>query len=200
MKAILMSLLFAAAGVSQPISIGVKTGIPLDRAGTGADQTTVDRERWIIGPTIEARLTTRFIFGAEALYRRFGYRVTRNVGSTVFFENSRTDHWEFPVFLKYRFGGGPIRPFVLTGVAFEHASISGSAGCTGDPMLCGEMGVGTHELRSTDWGGGYLLGGGLEFRISRLTIAPEFRYTRWVKGYFAGAGTDQPAVLLGIRF
>jgi single-stranded-DNA-specific exonuclease len=33
-----------------------------------------------------------------------------------------------------------------------------------------------------------------------VKIAPEFRYTRWVKGYFAGAGTDQPALLLAIRF
>ena len=126
MKTMLLSLLFAAAGVCQPISFGVKGGVPLDRVGAGAQQTIVDKERWIIGPTIEARLTMRFTFGAEALYRRLGYNSTRNVGSTLFFENSKTDHWGFPLFLKYSIGGGPVRPFVLGGGAFEHANVYGT--------------------------------------------------------------------------
>jgi hypothetical protein len=200
MKALFLSLVFAAGGICQPISVGLKFGIPLDRAGVANEQTSVNKERWMIGPTIEARLTAHISVGAEALYRRLGYRVTRNVGSTVFSENSKTDHWEVPIFLKYSFGKGPVRPFAFGGGAFEHASVNGTAGCSGDPLQCGELGPGTHPLSSRSWGGGYLAGAGVEFRFGRLRLAPEFRYTRWLRGYFAGAGSDQPAVLLGIRF
>ena len=69
--------------------------------------------------------------------------------------------------------------------------------CIGDPQLCGSTGV--HDLKSTSWGGGFLVGGGVEFKAGVLKIAPEFRYTRWLRGYFAGAGSDQPALYLGIR-
>src|SRR5262249_41218634 len=81
-------------------------------------------------------------------------------------------------YVKYRFGDGPVRPFVIGGGAFERAGISGSAGCTGDAMLCGTS-AGTHELKSSELGGGILSDVGVEFRRGALKIAPEFRYTRW---------------------
>jgi hypothetical protein len=201
MKLMLMSLFFAAQSFTQPISFGFKAGIPLDRAGGNDDtRTEINKQRWTVGPTVEVRISPHFSAGADALYRRLGYSSLRSAGSASFFENSSTAHWEVPVYLKYRRAEGTIRPFVLGGAAFEHATVSGTAGCTGDAMLCGEIGIGAHELKSSSWGGGYLVGGGIEFRVGRIVFAPEFRYTRWVRGYFSGAGSDQPAVLFGIRF
>jgi opacity protein-like surface antigen len=200
MRDIFLSLLLAVPALCQPISVGVKVGVPLDRAGQPDDtRTTVDKQRWIAGPTVEVSLPGRFSVGADALYRRLGHQTSRSAGSATFFENSRTNHWEFPIYAKYRFGTRRFQPFVLAGGAFEHASLQGTAGCTGDPMLCGSS-AGTHELRSSSWGGGYLAGAGVEFKAGFLKIAPEFRYTRWFRGYFAGAGSNQPAFLLGIRF
>jgi hypothetical protein len=193
----LLSLLPVIPAFCQPVSVGAEAGIPLDRTGS-AIHTSVDKERWIGGPTIEIRLPRHFGLGVDALYRRINENTSRNVGSTIFFSNATTNHWEFPIYLKYRFGEGPMYPFVLGGGAFEHASVSGTAGCAGDPLLCGSAGTGT--IAATSLGGGYLLGGGVEFRVGRLKVAPEFRYTRWVRGYFAGAGSDQPALLVGIRF
>lgn len=190
-------LLFPPAVFAQRISFGVKGGVPLDRVGTEDSRTIADRERWIVGPTVEVALSPRLSLGADALYRRLGYTTTRNVGSATFFETATTRHWEVPLFLKYRFTEGKVRPFVSGGGAFEHASVRGSAGCRGDAMLCG--GTPSGIIRSDSWGGGYLVGGGVEFRFGVVTFAPEFRYTRWQRGYFAGSGSNQPAVLLGVR-
>ncbi len=193
----LLLWLLAVPAFCQPISIGIKGGVPLDRAGQGDDtRTTVDKRRWTVGPSVEVHLPGRFSIGVEALYRRLGYSTVRNVGQASFFEKSTTDHWEVPIYAKYRFGDEPVRPFVLGGGAFEHAKVRGTAGCTGDPMLCGS--TGTHELKSSSWGGGYVAGAGVEFRLGTWKIAPEIRYTRWVRGYFAGTGSDQPALLLGL--
>jgi hypothetical protein len=200
MRCVVLFWLAAIPGLCEPISAGVKAGVPLDRAGQGDTNTEINKQRWTVGPTVEFALPAGLAIGVDALYRRLGYRTVRNVGSASFFEDSRTSHWEFPLYAKYRFGGRSMRPFVLAGGALEHASVSGSGGCTGDPMLCGSSGATVYELKSTSWGGGYLVGGGVEFTLGILKIAPEFRYTRWVRGYFSGAGADQPALLLGIRF
>jgi outer membrane protein with beta-barrel domain len=199
MRQALLMWLFIGPALAQPVSVGIKAGVPLDRAGQGDDaRTAVDKRRWTVGPSVEVRLPRGFSIGVDALYRRLGYSTERNVGSATFFEKSTTDHWEVPIYGKYRFGDGAVRPFVLGGGAFEHANVHGTAGCTGDAALCGS--TGTHDLKSSSWGGGYLVGGGVEFRWGRWKIAPEFRYTRWLRGYFAGAGSDQPALLLGISF
>lgn len=194
MKTGLVCLLLALPLAGQPISVGGKVGIPMDPAGTGPGDTI--RPRWVVGPTIEARVTRHFSIGGEALYRRLGYEYSRSAGSVGFFEDRTTHHWEFPIYGKYRLGK---HFFVTGGAAAERAQVTGTVGCTGDRSVCGES-AGRFNLDSTSWGWGYLMGGGMEFRRGPVTLAPEFRYARWMRGYFSGAGPDQPAVYLGIRF
>jgi opacity protein-like surface antigen len=198
MRTIFVFLLFSTPSWTQLISAGIKAGVPLDRAGQEDNRTTVDNPRWIVGATAEVGIGAHFAIGVDALYRRLGYSQGRNVGSAAFFTDSKTSHWEFPIYAKYRFGREGIRPFLTGGGAFERAHTTGTAGCIGDPQLCGSTGV--HDLNSTSSGGGFLVGAGVEFKAGVLKIAPEFRYTRWLRGYFSGAGSDQPALYLGIRF
>lgn len=194
-------ILLAVPAFCQPISVGIKVGAPLDRAGSqGVLGITVDKPRWTIGPTVEARIHGNFFVGADALFRRMSHNAEWNTGSGVFFENSKTSRWEVPVFVKYRLGERRFRPFILGGGAYERAHITGSAGCRGGALSCGDLGPGTFPIDTSDWGAGWLVGGGVEFGLGPVKVAPEFRYTRWLRGYSAGAGTNQPAVLLGIRF
>lgn len=162
---------------------------------SNGDRTTLEEQRWRVGPTVEVSLPARFAVGVDALYRHLQDRT-----ATIFaYTMNDTAVWEVPLYVKYRFSAGPIRPFATGGLALNHASESGSYGCSAPP-LCGS---GTSE--SSSWGRGYHMGGGVEFKIGVLKIAPEFRYTHWYTGYFSGGGAiasyrDQPVLLLGVRF
>ncbi len=160
---------------SQPVSIGVKAGVPFSEEFKAS-------QAWTIGPTVEFRLPARFSLGVDALYRK------ADVDDR--FNDLHVALWEVPVFVKYRFTDGRVRPFVAGGIALNHAKTTGYSGSTPQG----------YEIRNSEWGLGFLVGGGVEFKAGRLTIAPELRYTRWQRGYLSGAGPDQAVLLVGLRF
>jgi hypothetical protein len=116
--------------------------------------------------------------------------------------------WEFPLLVKWAFLPGPIRPFVDAGASFRHITgvdqfrqtllvIGGQTNSsTSNPA----------ELnKSTD--AGFVFGGGLEFKLGKLRITPELRYTRWGGEVFRDpvnallqTNRNQGDFLLGITF
>jgi hypothetical protein len=106
--------------------------------------------------------------------------VSGAAGSVV---NAATDAdaWEFPLLLKYKFGGAnaiaaSVRPFVTTGASFRRLTgvsqiknfVTGNSQNTSNP----------DELQDKN-STGFVIGGGLEIRALFLRISPEFRFTRW---------------------
>lgn len=199
MKTIIAAIVAAVPLLCQPVSFGVKGGILLDNSPETDNRERIERHRWTVGPTIEFRLPARFSVGFDALYRSIDHSFERSVGSAFFSQQSETKHWEFPLYLKYRFLNGPIQPFVTGGGTADYARTHGQTGCTGDPLLCGTA-AGSFPINSTQWGAGFLFGGGVEWKIGRLTLAPELRWNKWVRGYLSGVGPHETSLLLGIRF
>jgi hypothetical protein len=200
MRRILVFLFLTACVFAQPVSVGVKAGVPFNTAPDVVQGHSLDSRYWTIGPTVELRLPARFAISLDALYRTFDSSFQRNAGSAVFSHSTEAGHWEFPLYLKYRFAEGPIQPFVSAGGALGYARTTGTAACIGDPLLCGSGGTQLAAVKSSTAGGGWLAGGGVEFRVSVFKIAPEVRYTRWDTGYLRNDGRNQAELLLGIRF
>jgi hypothetical protein len=207
MKRTLLMLCCAAPLCCQPVSFGIKGGIPVTDALANFDSfPTIATHRWTLGPTVEINLPANLSAGLDALYRSYGFSYDRFfvVQSTA---NSETGHWEFPLYLKYRFGDHLVRPFVEAGAVFAHEHEKGSWNCSGSDGLCGPPTSGTFDF--SRWGAGVLLGGGVEIKAPVLTVSPEFRYTRWQNNIFYSSylgssprysKPNQAELLVGIRF
>lgn len=180
-----MLFVWAAAAVAQPIGIGLKVGLPLTEAfktGSGPLASyTSDTKRYIIGPQIELRLPAGLGIELDALYTKLNFSSVGGVAGSVVNAATDADAWEFPLLLKYKFGGAnaiaaSVRPFVATGASFRRLTgitqirnfITGSSQTTSDPA----------ELRNKN-STGFVVGGGLEIRALFLRISPEVRFTRW---------------------
>lgn len=185
----------------QSVSFGIKAGVPLtDALPVYSDSRySVATQRWTAGVTAELGLPASLSVGADLLYRRFSwaYSDTNPPGSSA----SNIGHWELPVYAKYRFGGQLARPFVEAGFDFDlaHASTAFTSA-----MLTTTV---SGSSSSSQWGRGFLVGGGVEIKVPLLKIAPEVRYTRWQKGVFqdspsvvGGSERNQLEILVGVRF
>ena len=200
MKTFFALLFLAVSALAQPVSVGLKAGVPFNRAQSVVQGLALDSQYWTVGPTLEVAFPWSLAVGVDALYRRFDASFNRNVGAAAFSQATETGHWEFPLYLKYRFGKVPFHPFVAAGGAASYARITNTASCAGDPLLCRSTGAYNVTLKSTRAGGGLLFGGGLEFRAGVVKIAPEVRYTRWFTGFLNHDSGNQAELLLGIRF
>lgn len=179
---------FAQSEGSSPIGLGVKGGIPLNDAFVVREQNPVsyvaDTHRYIVGPYIELRLPAGFAVELDALYQTYEYRQIVP-GATL----DRNSHdWQFPLLAKYKFLPGPIKPYVEAGAAFSHLSVGN---------------VRELDDRNT-WG--FVLGGGVDFKLGWVHLTPEVRYTGWTSRHFDSPGTllqsneNVAAVMLGIGF
>ncbi len=197
---LILSLFLAATVYGQPVTFGVKAGVPLGDAYSSDSFTKVGNSRWTVGPTVEVRLPARFAIGFDALYQPYDYQWNRNVGSASFSATGTASRWELPLYLKYRFSAADnrIQPFISGGVVAGVSRTSESYQCSGDPQLCGTPL--TAKSDSSRWGSGVVASGGVEFHKFRLKFAPEVRYTHWGRGLLAPKSPDQVSLLLGIRF
>lgn len=180
-KTFFLVLVLTAIAAAQPIGFGVKVGTPLtDAFDTASNSSTTyksETKRYIVGPQVELRLPKGLGIELDALYTKLNFS---SVGGTV---NAVTDadSWEFPLLLKYKFGGAnaiaaSVRPFVATGASFRTLTgisqirnfVTGSPQSTDNPA----------ELRDKS-STGFVIGGGLEIRALFLRISPEIRFTRW---------------------
>ena len=143
-----------AGALCQPVSVGLKGGVPFGDAFTvsgGKLTLPATTDHWILGPMFEVHLPLGISVEADALYRR--YQISGSGGE-----------WQFPILGKYKFGIGPVRPYVGAGVNFNH--VTGFSN-----LLSGGV---PHAGTS-----GLTLEGGIEFKLLRLRLAPELRFTHW---------------------
>lgn len=182
--------LFCTAFVNaQDLSFGVKGGgIFTDPAGRQ------DQSRpYVLGPSLELGLASRFAIEGGALYSRFGSSTASVGGGRV-----RGHVIEFPVLGKYYFSdrGSALRPYVSAGVAFRNIWFDGRDSDGDRRSGSGGRPIGG----STDVGVGAVVGGGVGFKLGFLKIAPEVRYTRWGGYNFPATNADQVQALVGISF
>lgn len=209
MKAALLFFLAAGGLLAQPLSVGLKAGVPLTNAFKIADASTYlsDREPYVIGPTAELNLPFRLSVELDALYRRVKYGsedLGPAAGSAYTSMTTTGRSFEFPLLLKYRVSEGIVRPYLGAGLAWRRIF-----GLKQTLVPAGGTGVVDTdvpaELRDRS-SGGVVFSGGLEFRVPFLRISPELRYTRWGTTSFRTAAGDfrsqvnQAEFLIGITF
>lgn len=173
------------SAVAQPVSFGIRGGVPLTDAFNISNPTPStypllsESKEYAIGPMVEVHLPFGLSVEGDALYRPLSYDQTLVSGVT---STSSFASWEFPVIGKYRFLHTPlIKPYIAAGPSFRHVSASYFSSA------------------------GFILGGGVEIKVSRLRIEPEIRYYRW-GGYtsplalYPPTQLNQAEFLVGITF
>jgi len=179
-----LSLLLCAAAVSaaaQPVSVGLKVGVPVTDAletfqGNQSAYVT-NTHRYLFGPTVQLNLPFRFSVEVDALYKRLGYEYNQFAGpGSPTTTRTVANSWEFPVLGKYAVFGGPLRPFVDAGANFRHIS-----GVDQVRSALGAVNVNVNPVPefNKDNDIGFVFGGGVEVKFGVMRITPEFRYTRW---------------------
>jgi hypothetical protein len=149
------------------------------------------RKPLLFGPTVEARITKGFAVEADAFYQRISYSsvfVMARPSSGLLFAFSKTtaSRWQVPILVKGRFG----RVFALAGGALDGlAGVHSETDYGGREFISGRVSSG--HSSSDDTGqitkgprAGVVAGGGVELRAGRVRIAPQLRFTRWVKRRF----------------
>ena len=208
----------------QGFHVGVKGGIPLTQYfETGAEGSlhggatySSATRRYTIGPSVEWRLTRSFGFEMDALYHRMGYAGLINSydSSSGNFRNSaihvKGGSWDVPALAKYRFGH-VICPYVAAGGVVRYVGPVRARGEETDGSLVTQSSStrpidtdAPSELRKR-WFPGIIAAVGLEVRVGRFRMLPEFRYTRWTANISAPGGllrfaSNQAEILAGILF
>jgi opacity protein-like surface antigen len=223
MRLPLLPLLAAASAFAQPLTFGVKAGMPLTDFLSTVESQRVEgvlgifpgffsnTRPYVLGATAELRLPASLGLELDALYRRTNYSGTdlANNGLNVItttISSTSANAWEFPLLLKYRFHVPVLRPYADAGYAWDTlagltqairqtvATITNSS-TTSTPADLNKKGT-----------GGFVVGAGLEIHALFIHVSPEVRYTRWISPHFqdpAGlveSKQNQAEFLLGITF
>jgi hypothetical protein len=207
-----ISLLLCAAAftaAAQPISVGVKAGVPindaLDALHGNQSAYATQTHRYLVGPTVQLNLPFRFSVEVDALYRRLGYQFDQFAGpGSPTTTRTVANSWEFPVLGKYAIFGGPLRPFVDAGANFRHISGVDQVRSTLNAINVPVNPVPEFQ-KANDVG--FVFGGGLEVKLGFLRITPELRYTRWGSENFSDpvaallhTNKNQGDFILGLTF
>jgi len=160
------------------VSIGARVGVPITDAfetfrGNDSRYFT-NTKRYLIGPTVEFRLPWRLSIGVDALYKRIGYEY-QQTAPNVLTTGTVANSWEFPALLRWEVLPGPIRPFVDAGMSIRH--ISGISQVRAVANVVTEINNAPEFNKGNDIG--FVFGGGVAFKLSRVRVSPEFRYVRW---------------------
>ncbi|MGH9558955.1 MAG: outer membrane beta-barrel protein [Bryobacteraceae bacterium] len=206
-KIILCTFVFAGIAAAQPLGLGVKVGVPLTDALTVESPNpfdyTASTNRYVIGPYGEIRLPGGFAVEIDALYRSYGFSSipiallpSGGALGPIFVNPSivpsrsvSVGSWEFPVLAKYRFFGGPIRPYIDGGVVLSR--------------LTGVNDIVELNHRSNY---GIALGAGVDLHLLFLHITPEIRYDGFVFRNFSSSAEalrsnrNQAFIMVGIGF
>ena len=181
-KILVSTVVLGATAYAQNIGVGVRGGIPLTdfikaESRTGALTNVVTgKGDVIIGPMVDVRLPFGLGIEFDALYRRWDAKGPLSSGSA--------STWEFPLYGKLRSPGILFRPYVGAGMNFQRLG----------------------ELRQFIAGGtadksrrGFLGAGGIDFKLPKIHIAPEVRFTRW-NSSGPIRSTNQVDFLIGVSF
>jgi hypothetical protein len=192
MKSLSLLLLLSGVALAQPVSVGIKAGLPLTdllHMGGSAEATAVTN-RYLIGPELEVRLPFRLSVEFDALYRHFRY--TDVVGGAGPFASSAntvgsSGNWEFPLVVKYRLRGKLVRPYVEAGAAWD--ALSGLKNTWSELPCTGYAGYSCQLFAPSTvdhhWAAGAVVGAGVDLHWKAVHIAPEIRFTHWARRYFS---------------
>ncbi|MGA2881804.1 MAG: porin family protein [Bryobacteraceae bacterium] len=160
--------LLSQAAFAQPVSIGIRGGVPF--TGAFSDVTTSSSgsefvrqfsasDEYLIGPMVELHLPLGFSVEADALYHPLDLTQEINNGTSTFRNSTLISSWEFPILAKYHFLPFPLlKPYVEAGPSFR---------ATGGAV--------SNYLSKA----GFTVGAGVEIKFRRLHLEPELRYIRW---------------------
>ena len=136
---------------------------------------------------IEIGLPHGFAIEFDALYHRQGFFSTFDHDTVFYISRERDNSWEFPLLLKYTLRFSVLHPFVEAGVAPR--TISGGVASTGKSDLFTASPIppfGPSFPVSYSPSVGFVAGGGLQFDLGHLRLAPQVRYTRWATAPVGG--------------
>ncbi len=211
---LLFAFCFAAVAFPQSFSVGFKFGARLtDDLYTHNSGIVSESKRYAVGPTAEFKVWRRLGIEIDALYRRVGTsEFYADILGDLSWSRDRSNSWEFPILAKYRFVQRLPGPYVSGGYAFRHIRGSG----TGVSFCCFNPYGPSNPIITTgsytpdyENSTGLVVGGGMEFRLLRLRVSPEFRYTRWTSasrvsvgsfGYSVNSAQNQEEILFGITW
>jgi hypothetical protein len=193
----------------QQITFGVKGGGLLDLPRAFLPD---ESKRYGIGASVEYRLFGGFAVEADFLYRYFGrsylldygqFRpsVPGQVSLLSVRGRNRSDVFEVPVLGKYYFlRDKKVQPFAATGYSFRKILVGA------DVINEVNQGDGTVRIDSskqsfwTPFDIGATVGAGVRWKVGRVSLLPEIRYTRWGGTPHPDGSPRQTELLLGITF
>jgi opacity protein-like surface antigen len=203
MKTILLTFVLAIGCLAQPIGVGIKGGLPFNDVFDDGANIRSETKRYIVGPMIELRLPAGFAIEGNALYNRVKFDSVLGATGSIAGAVLDADNWEFPVLLKYKFGGADavaaaVRPYIAAGASFRRIS-----DITSIPSFITGNRDGEVDKSNT----GFVIGGGLEIRALFLKVAPELRFTHWGTDHFTAGlanvlktNRNQGQFLIGLYF
>jgi hypothetical protein len=199
------------------VSAGIKIGVPLTQvAETGIPGNEMQTKRYTFGPVVNVNLIRGVSVELSAIYKRIdqqatattvlGYVVLSDEDSYVIEENHRVStvgrSWEFPIAAQYHFSLGSIRPYVESGLSFNHL-----ADIFSYPPFIPQATVGTTfepTQHNTINRKGFLVGAGTEITHHFIHLSPGIRLTRYPTILYDSTvppiPTNSVDFLLGLRF
>lgn len=176
MKHCALILFFSSFAYGDSIAVGIRAGLPLNRAYETIDsigtKIKVESSQLVIGPTFGVRLPLGLGISVDVLHRGYDFSGPGNPFSR--------GSWEFPVMMQYRFPGIIARPFIAGGLSWDRLSL---------PV-------------STNTSKGVVLGAGVDIKIPMFHITPELRYHhRSINEAFSTRpSSNQFDILVGFTF
>jgi hypothetical protein len=142
------------------------------------------------GITGELNLPAGLLLELDALYSRWSYRSDFLPGS-----QTTINAWDIPLLVKKPISQKSIRPYINAGFALRAVN---------EDTFIGPVKVKTPEfIHQTS--PGYAAGFGMDFKIGKFHLMPEFRYTHFQRDNFRSldgsfhSNLNQPMFLLGIQ-
>lgn len=207
-----------AQEVIEPIKLGFLVGSPLvdttivnsSSAPPLHDQPrySTHTPRWVAGVSGEVQLTSFLTFAANGLIRRIGFEssIYCPCRHLTYFRPTSANVWEIPGLFKIRLPGRRLRTYVDIGSSYRHVStIKEMTYTRWDPA--GVINDHSSALHHRNTFGGVVGFGFVLKPIGPVSLAPEFRYSRWASELFRGVANqglrtnlDQADFLLGVQF
>jgi opacity protein-like surface antigen len=203
MKGILALVFSSTVLFAQPVSYGLKAGVPMTdlvSAASGSQAAiSASSDRYIVGPEVELHLPFGLGVEFDVLYRRFSYAAVSSLPGLLSSLSGTGSSWEFPLLVKKHFLPGPVHPFVDAGVNFNKLT-----GLTQTVQAV----AGASSAPSNDFTKGFTMGAGVDVHVLLLHITPELRYTRWgsqslnsiLPGGTVSSNQNQAEFLVGFTF
>ncbi len=188
----------------QAVTVGATGGVPVtdtfDTGGIHAGASSAQTIRYNVGPSVDFRLFGPVRAEIDALYQPFSFRTFNEADVIPTYSHTTGSLWQFPALIKVRIPTPVLKPFVDAGPSVELATnVVESSYNLGFPSQIATQHPGPNAVA------GFTAGGGFEFHLYRLVLAPELRYTHWFDQNFnfgnpnLGTHQNEVQVLLSIR-